>query len=129
MSAQQQFYSAQIKMIQLQTMRLHSMNALQLSARINVLLTNEEAECGAVTADDLGKCLSVADKFRGGGRRWVSLKFEMDCWWSLNYKILYATKTHIIKYCSSTTLLASPLIVGGRCGHIVASGHQHHQHI
>ena len=31
------------------------MNALSLSSRINVLLTNDEAECGAVTADDLGK--------------------------------------------------------------------------
>lgn len=42
-------------MIQLQSMRLSSMNALAVSSRINVLLTHEEAESGAVTADDLGK--------------------------------------------------------------------------
>jgi len=42
-------------MVQLQTMRLSSLNALQLSARINTILTNDEAECGAVTSDDLGK--------------------------------------------------------------------------
>ena len=42
-------------MIQLQTMRLSSMNALAVSARMNVLVTNDEAEAGAVTADDLGK--------------------------------------------------------------------------
>lgn len=54
-SAQQQFFSAQMKMIQLQSMRLHSMNALLLSSRLNVIITNEEAESGAVAADDLGK--------------------------------------------------------------------------
>ena len=42
-------------MIQLQTMRLSSMNALALGSRANFLLTHEEAECGAVTSDDLGK--------------------------------------------------------------------------
>ena len=31
------------------------MNALVVSSRINNLLTHEEAEFGAVTADDLGK--------------------------------------------------------------------------
>lgn len=46
------------KMIQLQTMRLSSMNALVVSSRRNVLLTNEEAECGAVTTDDLGTLIS-----------------------------------------------------------------------
>lgn len=47
-------------MIQLQTMRLSSMNALLVSSRINILLTHEEAECGAVTADDLGKYISIS---------------------------------------------------------------------
>ncbi len=42
-------------MIQLQTMRISSMNALLVSSRINNILTHEEAESGAVTADDLGK--------------------------------------------------------------------------
>jgi hypothetical protein len=42
-------------MIQLQTMRLSSLNALLVSSRLNVILTHEEAESGAVTADDLGK--------------------------------------------------------------------------
>ena len=42
-------------MIQIQTMRLSSMNALIVSSRQNVILTHEEAESGAVTADDLGK--------------------------------------------------------------------------
>lgn len=42
-------------MIQLQSMRMSSLTALQVSARINFLLTNDEAECGAVTSDDLGK--------------------------------------------------------------------------
>jgi len=42
-------------MIQLQSMRLNSLNALVVSSRLNVILTNEEAESGAVTADDLGK--------------------------------------------------------------------------
>jgi hypothetical protein len=41
-------------MIQIQTMRLSSMNALVVSSRKNIILTNEEAESGAVTADDLG---------------------------------------------------------------------------
>ena len=41
-------------MIQIQTMRLSSMNALIVSSRKNVILTHEEAESGAVTADDLG---------------------------------------------------------------------------
>jgi hypothetical protein len=45
-------------MIQLQTMRLSSMNLLIVSSRRNVLLTNEEAECDAVTTDDLGKYLT-----------------------------------------------------------------------
>lgn len=48
-------------MIQLQTMRLSSMNALIVSSRRNVLLTNEEAESGAVATDDLGKLFSHAD--------------------------------------------------------------------
>jgi hypothetical protein len=39
-------------------MRLSSLNALNVSSRRNVLLTNEEAECGAVTADDLGKIIN-----------------------------------------------------------------------
>ena len=56
MNAQQSMFNAQFKMIQLQSMRLSSLNALQISSRINFLLTNEEAECGAVAADDLGKC-------------------------------------------------------------------------
>jgi hypothetical protein len=30
------------------------MNALVVSSRKNIILTNEEAESGAVTADDLG---------------------------------------------------------------------------
>lgn len=34
------------------------MNALVVSSRINNLLTHEEAEFGAVTADDLGKLLT-----------------------------------------------------------------------
>jgi hypothetical protein len=42
-------------MIQLQTMRLSSLNSLLLSARKNTLLANDEAETGAVTCDDLGK--------------------------------------------------------------------------
>lgn len=46
------------KIIQLQTMRLSSLNSLQVASRLNVLLTNEEAECGAVTTDDLGKTSS-----------------------------------------------------------------------
>lgn len=46
-------------MIQLQTMRLSSMNALAVSSKINFLLTHEEAECGAVTTDDLGKASLV----------------------------------------------------------------------
>jgi hypothetical protein len=46
-------------MIQLQTMRLSSMNALILSSRNNFLLTNEEAESGAVTSDDLGKIAGI----------------------------------------------------------------------
>lgn len=45
-------------MIQLQTMRLSSLNALAVSSNINFLLTHEEAECGAVTSDDLGKFIS-----------------------------------------------------------------------
>ena len=45
------------KMIQIQTMRLSSLNALAVSSRKNILLTHEEAESGAVTADDLGKQL------------------------------------------------------------------------
>lgn len=40
-------------------MRLNSSNALLVSARMNTILTNEEAECGAVTSDDLGKLNSV----------------------------------------------------------------------
>jgi hypothetical protein len=35
------------------------MNALAVSARKNVILTHEEAESGAVTADDLGKLFNV----------------------------------------------------------------------
>ena len=31
------------------------MNALVVSSRINGILTHEEAECGAVSADDKGK--------------------------------------------------------------------------
>ena len=31
------------------------MNALVVSSRKNVILTHEEAESGAITADDLGK--------------------------------------------------------------------------
>ena len=34
------------------------MNALVVSSRRNVLLTNEEAEGGAVTTDDLGTLIS-----------------------------------------------------------------------
>jgi hypothetical protein len=34
------------------------LNSLQVASRLNVLLTNEEAECGAVTTDDLGKTSS-----------------------------------------------------------------------
>jgi len=50
------FFGAEYrKMIQIQTMRLSSMNALIVSSRKNVILTHEEAESGAVTADDLGK--------------------------------------------------------------------------
>jgi len=40
-------------------MRLSSLNALSLGARQNVLLTHEEAECGAVTSDDLGTLFAV----------------------------------------------------------------------
>lgn len=36
-------------------MRLNSANALLLSAKKNIIIDNEEAECGAVTTDDLGK--------------------------------------------------------------------------
>lgn len=50
-------------MIQLQSMRLSSMNALAVSSRINVLLTHEEAESGAVTADDLGKLYKLRSHF------------------------------------------------------------------
>jgi hypothetical protein len=46
-------------MIQIQTMRLSSLNALAVSSRKNILLTHEEAESGAVTADDLGKHLGT----------------------------------------------------------------------
>ena len=35
------------------------MNALAVSSKINFLLTHEEAECGAVTTDDLGKASLV----------------------------------------------------------------------
>jgi hypothetical protein len=52
-STSQAVFNAQIRMIQLQTMRLSSMNLLIVSSRRNVLLTNEEAECDAVTTDDL----------------------------------------------------------------------------
>jgi hypothetical protein len=52
-STSQAVFNAQIRMIQLQTMRLSSINLLIVSSRRNVLLTNEEAECDAVTTDDL----------------------------------------------------------------------------
>jgi hypothetical protein len=43
-------------------MRLSSINALAVSARKNVILTHEEAESGAVTADDLGKLYFVISR-------------------------------------------------------------------
>ena len=35
--------------------RQNALSALSLSARMNTILTNDEAECGAVTSDELGK--------------------------------------------------------------------------
>jgi hypothetical protein len=56
------------KMIQLQTMRLSSLNALTVSARKNVILTHEEAESGAVTADDLGMFDNKSNLYYRGRR-------------------------------------------------------------
>ncbi len=55
-------------MIQLQTMRLSSLNALTVSARKNVILTHEEAESGAVTADDLGMFDNKSNLYYRGRR-------------------------------------------------------------
>jgi len=35
--------------------RQNALSALTVSSRMNHLLTNDEAECGAVTSDELGK--------------------------------------------------------------------------
>ncbi|CDW88146.1 UNKNOWN [Stylonychia lemnae] len=43
------------RMIQLQIARQSALSALTVSSRMNHLLTNDEAECGAVTSDELGK--------------------------------------------------------------------------
>ena len=48
-------------MIQLQTLRLNALSALTVSAKMNTILTNEEAECGAVTVDDLGKHYNITN--------------------------------------------------------------------
>ena len=44
-------------MIQLQMARQNALSALSLSSRMNVMLTNDEAEIGAASSDDLGKTL------------------------------------------------------------------------
>ena len=60
-------------MVQLQTMRLQAANSLNLSARMNSILTNDEVECGAVSADDLGKTIRIITLYRRRRRRWVSI--------------------------------------------------------
>jgi hypothetical protein len=42
-------------MIQLQQARLKAVNMLSVSVNMNFMLTNEEAEIGAASAEDLGK--------------------------------------------------------------------------
>ena len=39
--------------------RQNALSALTVSSRMNHLLTNDEAECGAVTSDELGKYHNV----------------------------------------------------------------------
>jgi hypothetical protein len=39
--------------------RQNALSALTVSSRMNHLLTNDEAECGAVTSDELGKCYCI----------------------------------------------------------------------
>lgn len=47
-------YSNYRRMIQLQMSRQNALSALTISAKMNTILTNEEAECGAVAVDELG---------------------------------------------------------------------------
>jgi len=55
-------------MIQLKSVRLQAANSLILGANMNRIKLNDETECGAISADDLGKDLwLLISGFRGGG--------------------------------------------------------------